>query len=98
MQQRRANVLNKRASDAYDAFRLLAARDRDSGIARELAAAPDGLSAWCVTRARDVFDTNADHTRRWLTTGSPDMAAVTVDDLRTIGTLFADVSEDLLRR
>ena len=59
MQQRRANVLNKRASDAYDAYRLLAAHDRDGSIARELATAPDGLGAWCVSRARDVFDTNA---------------------------------------
>ena len=98
MQQRRANVLNKRASDAYDAYRLLAAHDRDGSIARELAAAPDGLGAWCITRARDVFDTNAGQTRRWLATGSPDMAAVTDDDLRTVGTLFADVLEDLLRR
>lgn len=97
MQQRRANALNKRASDAYDAYRLLAAHDRSGSIARELAAAPDGLGAWCITRARDVFDTNASQTRRWLATGSPDMASVTDDDLRTVGTLFADVLEGLLR-
>ena len=98
MQQRRANVLNKRVSDVYDAYRLLAAHDRDGVIARELATAPDGLGAWCITRARDVFDTSAVQTRRWLGTGSPDMAAVTEDDLRTVGTLFADVLEKLLRR
>ena len=97
MQQRRANALNKRASDAYDVYRLLAAHDRDGSIARELATAPDGVGAWCVTRARDVFDTNAGQTRRWLATGSPDMAAVSVDDLRTVGTIFADALEDLLR-
>jgi hypothetical protein len=98
MQQRRANVLNKRASDAYDAYRLLAAHDRGGSIARELATAPDGLGAWCVTRARDAFDTNAGQTRRWLATGSPDMASVSVDDLRTVGTIFADVLDELLRR
>ena len=97
MQQRRANVLNKRASDAYDAFRLLAAHDRDGNIARELAGAPDGLGAWCVKRARGVFDADAAHTRRWLATGSPEMAAVSVDDLRTVGTLFADVLDALLQ-
>jgi hypothetical protein len=97
MQQRRANLLNKRVSDAYDAYRLLAAHDRDGSIARELAAAPDGLGAWCITRARDVFDTNAGQTRRWLAAGSPDMGAVTDDELRTVGTLFADVLESLLR-
>jgi hypothetical protein len=48
-------------------------------------------------RARDVFDTNADQTRRWLATGSPDIAAVTGDDLRTVSTLFADVLEGVLR-
>ena len=98
MQQRRANVLNKRGSDVYDAYRLLAAHDRDGAIARELAAAPDGLGSWCIARARDVFDTNASQTRRWLASGSPDMAAVTDNDLRTVGTLFADVLEVLLRR
>lgn len=97
MQRRRANVMNKRASDAYDAYRLLAAHDRDGSIARELAAAPDGLGAWCITRARDAFDTNASQTRRWLATGSPDMAAVSADDLRTVGTVLADVLDDLLR-
>ena len=97
MQQRRANVLNKRASDAYDAYRLLAAHDRDGDVARELAGAPDGLGAWCVTRARDVFDADAGQTHRWLATGSPDMAAVSIDDLRTVGTLFADVLAALLR-
>ena len=98
MQRRRADVLNKRVSDAYDAYRLLAAHDRDGSIARELATAPDRLGAWCVTRARDVFDSNAGQTRRWLATGSPDMAAVEVEDLRTVGTVFADLLEDLLRR
>ncbi len=98
MQQRRANALNKRASDAYDGFRLRAAHDRDGSIARELATAPDGLGAWCITRAREVFDTNASQTRRWLAIGSPDMAAVTVDDLHTVGALFVDVLESLLRR
>ena len=96
MQQRRANVLNKRGSDAYDAYRLLAAHDRDGSIARELATAPDGLGEWCVSRARDVFDTNASQTRRWLATGSPEMAAVSIDDLRTVGSLFADLLADLL--
>jgi hypothetical protein len=96
MQQRRANVLNKRASDAYDAYRLLAAHDRYGSIARELATAPDGLGAWCISRAREVFDTNAGETRRWLAPGSPEMAAVTIDELRTVGSLFADVLADLL--
>ena len=97
MQQRRANVLNKRASDAYDAYRLLAAHDRDGSIARELATAPDGLGAWCIYRARDVFDTNASQTRRWLATASPEMAGVSIDQLRTVGSLFADVLDYLLR-
>jgi hypothetical protein len=97
MQQRRANMLNKRASDTYDAYRLLAAHDRDGSIARELATAPDGLGAWCVSRAREVFDTNANQTRRWLATGSPDMAAVSIDELRTVGSLFADVLAHLQR-
>ena len=97
MQQRRANVLNKRASDAYDAYRLPAAHDRDGRIARELATAPDGLGEWCVSRAREVFDTNASQTRRWLATGSPEMAGVSIDQLRTVGSLFADVLADLLR-
>jgi hypothetical protein len=96
MQQRRANVLNKRASDAYDAYRLLAAHDRDGSIARELATAPDGLGEWCVSRAREVFDTDASQTRRWLAIGSPDMAAVDIDELRTVGSLFADVLAHLL--
>ncbi len=98
MQRRRANTLNKRASDAYDAYRLLAAHDRDGTIARAQATAPDGLGAWCITRARDVFDTNASQTRRWLAAGSPDMAPVSVDDLRAVGTVFADVLDDLLDR
>jgi hypothetical protein len=97
MQQRRANALNKRASDAYDAYRLLVAHDREGNIARELAAAPDGLGAWCVVRARELFDKDAGETRRWLATGSPDMAAVGVDELRTVGTIFADVLDELLR-
>lgn len=97
MQQRRANALNKRASDAYDAYRLLAAHDRDGGIARDLASAPNGLGAWCISRAREVFDTNANQTRRWLGAGSPEMAAVSIDELRTVGALFVDVLADLLR-
>ena len=90
-------MLNKRASDAYDAYRLLAAHDRDGSIARELATALDGLGEWCVSRAREVFDINAGQTRRWLAVGSPEMAAVSIDELRTVGTLFADVLAEFLR-
>ena len=54
MQQRRANVLNKRASDAYDAYRLLAAHDRDGSIARTLAGHLTGWAHGASRVARSV--------------------------------------------
>ena len=61
MQQRRADVLNKRASDVYDVYRLLAAHDRDGpspGSSRPLrtvsphGASPERATYSTPTRAR----------------------------------------------
>ena len=92
--QRRGTSLHKRSSDAFDIYRLLAEHDRNSEVATTLASAPDGLAPWCAHHAREIFDTNAEQTKRWLNNGSPDMASITTDQLRTVGTLFADALDD----
>ena len=92
--QRRGISLHKRSSDAFDIYRLLAQHDRNGEVATTLASAPDGLGPWCAGQAREIFDTNAEQTKRWLNNGSPDMAAITAEQLRTVGTLFADALDN----
>lgn len=96
--QRRGNSLHKRSSDAFDIYRLLAEHDRNGIVATTLAAAPDGLGPWCAHQAREIFDTGAQQTKRWLNNGAPDMAAITAEQLRTVGTLFADALDNQLDR
>ena len=90
VQQRRGTSLHKRSSDVYDIYRLLAEHDRDGQVATELASAPDGLGPWCARKAREIFDVDAEQTKRWLNNGSPDMASIATEQLRTVGTLFSE--------
>jgi len=75
----------KRGGDAWDIYRLLVDRDADGSIRAELADAPDRLRVLVAEAVSRVLVDNVDQTRAWMRTGGPEMAAVTVDELRYVG-------------
>ncbi len=56
----------KRASDAWDIYRLLESHNRAGGISRALAAGPDTLAELASTALGRVFATAVTQTRHWV--------------------------------
>lgn len=70
----------KRASDAWDIYRLLETRNADGTIARELRDAPAGLAALVASAIENVFVGGTTQVRRWVRTyGDPRWAAEMTD-------------------
>lgn len=76
---------DKRAGDAWDIYRLLVDRDADGAIRGALSGGPPKLRALVRDAAERVLVTGASRTRGWLRAGDSTMAAVTADELRSVG-------------
>jgi hypothetical protein len=86
----------KRASDAWDIYRLLEAHNRTGEITRALAAGPEGLAALAVAALEEVFRTDVTRTRHWIQGfGEPRWAAVMTDD--ALAALATEVIDGLGR-
>lgn len=84
IEDRRGYSTLKRASDAWDLYRLLVDLDRDGWLSSALAAAPDPLPQLVRRAAERVLVTGAARTRSWLVQGDAVMASVQADDLRLV--------------
>lgn len=84
IEDRRAGAILKRASDAWDLYRLLVDLDRDAGIRSVMAAAPDPLPRLVHSVALRVLITGAARTRSWLLQGDEVMASVRAEELRAV--------------
>lgn len=75
----------KRASDAYDIFRLVEIHDRDGAIASAMNDGIPGLADAVRELATDKFVDGAERVVRYLKTyGEPVWAEITADDLRRV--------------
>ena len=83
IEDRRGNSALKRASDAWDLYRLVDL-DRDGSLRSALAAAPDPLPQLVRSAAELVLVSEAARTRSWLSQGDAVMASVRADDLRFV--------------
>jgi hypothetical protein len=79
---RRDAPTDKRASDAYDVYRLLDAFDRNQALTRALAGAPLGLGRLVGMHLRHLLIDDAERAVRWMAGTSADMRAVSAQDLR----------------
>lgn len=81
----------KRASDAYDIYRLVEIHDRDGAIASALNEGPCGLAEKVHELAVDKFVENAERVIRYMKVyGEPAWGEITAEDLRrVIGALVA---------
>jgi hypothetical protein len=84
IEDRRGDSVLKRASDAWDLYRLLVDLDRDGQIRSVLATAPDPLPKLVRSAALRVLVSGATRTRSWLLQGDAVMASIRADDLRTV--------------
>jgi hypothetical protein len=84
IEDRRGNSAVKRASDAWDLYRLLVDLDRDGWLRSALAAAPDPLPKLVRSATERIFVRGAARTRSWLLQGDAVMASVRADDLRLV--------------
>lgn len=95
IRKRRGATVEKRGSDAYDMYRLLAFHDIDGGVARVLMRSPSGLGAWCVVQIEELFVRDVDRTVLWIRNA---LAAGTVfvvaDDLSAVGKSFINRARD----
>lgn len=92
--RRAGPTIHKRASDAYDLFRLIDHCERKGTVSRQLATAPSDLGDFCLRQARAYLVDEPERTVRWFRTeGSPDMGQISVDDLVATGTPFAESLE-----
>lgn len=82
---------DKRASDAYDVYRLLEAYDRDQALTRALAEAPLGLGRLVGRHLGQLLVDDAERAVRWMALGSADMRAVSPQDLRDAAGPLCDV-------
>lgn len=88
---RREPALNKRASDIFDVYRLLAVHDADRSVSRAERAAPDDLAILVRNLANMLLVEEAERSTRWLITmGGPEMDHISADDLRSVGVPFRD--------
>jgi len=75
----------KRASDAYDIFRLLDACDVDGAVSTALDSAPEDLARLIASGLRAAFVDEADRALlRMRTFGEPEWGAMTSDDLLAV--------------
>lgn len=94
--QRRGGREHKRAGDCFDIYRLMIEHGTKSnvhgpgGIARALNTSPADLGTLCLGHIQELFVEEPERTRRWLRQGSPEMAEITLDDLRSAGQTVAD--------
>jgi len=92
IQDRRAGGgLDKRASDAWDIYRLLTDVDIELTVS-DLRSAMEALRRAVATAATRILVERAGRTAGWLRSGDTEMASVTADDLAAAG---ADLLERL---
>jgi len=77
--------LDKRAGDAWDLYRILVDLDNDGAVRAELRAAPVALRDLVRAAADRVLVAGAPRTRGWMRTGDDVVAAVTANELRSVG-------------
>ena len=76
----------KRAGDGWDLFRLLTDCDRDGSLARSLLTAPGPLFRVVREAVDAALVSGAARTRGLMAAGDDQMAAVTTEELRYVGT------------
>lgn len=83
----------KKASDAWDLFRLIDLSAGYREFAVDIASAPEGLAAIMNAAVLRIFRTEVTRTRRWMQVyGEPEWAAVATEDaLVGIADAFADI-------
>jgi hypothetical protein len=84
----------KKASDAWDLYRLIDLAAGSEGFADEIAAAPEGLAAIMRASVERIFRTDVTRTRRWMQVyGEPEWAAVATEAVLVgIADAFDDIS------
>ncbi len=82
IETRGTNGQDKRASEAWDLYRLLVDLDADGSVQTALAAAPPNLKQLIHDAAHRVLVAGADRTRGWLRSGDNRMSTVTAEYLR----------------
>lgn len=87
------NDERKKASDAWDLFRLIDLNAGDRGFAADIAKAPEGLAAIMHAGVHRIFGSEVTRTRRWMQVyGQPEWAAVATEAaLVGIADAFADI-------
>jgi hypothetical protein len=84
----------KRASDAWDLFRLLDAHNTNGGITRTIAGGPEGLASMVANALDQVFRSEVTRTRRWIYGyGDPEWVRVMTDD--ALAALASEVVDGL---
>jgi hypothetical protein len=85
--RRPSGGLNKRASDAWDLYRILLDLDATGDVRDELAAITMPLRLVIADTAERVLIERAVRTISWMKAGDERMAAVTTEELRALGQL-----------
>lgn len=86
----------KRASDAWDIYRLLQAHNSTGEITRALAGGPEGIASLASSSLDRVFLTDVTRTRHWVQGfADPRWAAVMTDD--AVGTVARELIDGLDR-
>jgi hypothetical protein len=80
----------KRASDAWDMYRLLLDLDARGAVRDELAQAPEALRGVALAAAERVFVTRAARTISWLKSGDDGMSTVHSAELTAVGRPLVD--------
>lgn len=78
--------MDKRASDAWDLYRLLLDLDRNGDLCGELDNAPSALRRLVATATDSVLMAGATRTVGWLRAGNDQIGAVTAAELRHLAT------------
>lgn len=83
----------KKASDAWDLFRLIDLNSGSRDFAADIAKAPEGLAAIMRVGVLRIFGSEVTRTRRWMQVyGEPEWAAAATEDaLVGISEAFADI-------
>jgi hypothetical protein len=90
IQDRSAASASKRASDAWDIYRILVDLDADGTVRSALGAATKALRDLVRQSAERILITDATRTRSWLVQGDDIMASVTAEDLRLVARPLID--------
>jgi hypothetical protein len=83
--RRPSGGLDKRASDAWDIYRLLLDLDAAGIVRRELAALPQPLRGTVARAVQRILIDRADRTSSWLRAGDERMAVIAADELEALG-------------